>query len=140
MGKRYFIFLLAVIMCSLFLVFGQVSTAAGSFYESEPNNVQSAANGPVYVNTIIMGQLTSPADDSDWYKLYCVAGSPVTFDIDAPIFQVGCRIVNGSGTYIGGCRNRDEIYTFTPSYTGYYYIQFYGYPYLNVNYQLKVNN
>jgi len=137
MRKRNLIILLAVMMCALFVMFGQVTTAAPYFFESESNDSQSAADGPVNLNTIITGQL-SVSYDQDWFRIKCIQNVPITFYLDATAYYLTGYIYDQNGNPIGSQINWHQSNILTPSYTGYIYVKVTTSIYPGINYTLSV--
>lgn len=127
--QKFVLFLVVIIFSSIFMVLGQSQMVhADSFYfENEPNNTQSAANGLVGKNITIVGQTDSVQGVADWYKIPCIINNIITFHLAGNSSNITATMRDNYGLN-AGTLYCGQTTTYNPGFNGYIYIQITGTP------------
>lgn len=84
------------------------------FNETEPNNTLATANGPVSINSSIVG-LISSYSDADWFKINSTTG--LSFYLDGSTYYLTGYVYNSNGTCLGTISYHSN---YVIAYTGVY--------------------
>jgi len=109
----------------------------GEEVESEPNNNQSQADGPIGYGNFIAGTINN-SSDVDFCMINSENGHPMTFYLDGTDYHVAFQIINTSGNIVQSGNYR-QVVVFTPQYTGTYYVKIYGYSGINYVFTISSN-
>ncbi|MBN2440759.1 MAG: thiol-activated cytolysin family protein [Spirochaetales bacterium] len=109
--------------------------SSGNFYESESNNSLSLADGTVYPNAVINGDLK---DSTDYFRLSLSGSCKYTFYLDAPSYYISGTLYDFQERRVTSISYRNT-YTYTPAYTGIYYLLINGYV-GNTAYTMTINS
>lgn len=95
-------------------------TSFTDFQETEPNNNVSFANGPVIVGNKIIGSI-SKTNDLDFFRIICQANVPISFFLDGSGQNLMGFLYDSNGRNVG-LIEFNRLFTFTPSFSGIYYV------------------
>ncbi len=104
--------------------------------ETEPNNSLSQANGPVSPGTTLTGTINS-ATDEDWFAITCTEYSAINLYLDGTVLYILATVYDKEGNFVAYANYRKNC-SFTPTYSGSYYVKLTGYS--SMTYNLNVTS